>query len=143
MELRSSCKALIIKDDKILLNRCHDSYGDYFCLPGGGQHLYEPLYETVIRECLEETGYSVIPVRFAALCEIVRKNRLHKIYHIFLCEIQNEKRLSPTHMDKTQVCSQWVDINSINSNTRFVPSVVGENIQGILNNTAPVFLGTR
>lgn len=83
MEPRSSVKALIVKDDKILLNRCHDIYGEYFCLPGGGQHLYETLHETVIRECIEETGYSVIPIRFAALCETIRTNRLHKIYHIF------------------------------------------------------------
>lgn len=91
----------------------------------------------------EETGYSVIPVRFAALCETIHNDALHKIYHIFLCILEHEKVLLPTHKDKTQVCSEWINVNFININTRFVPKVVGENKQGILNSTAAVFLGSE
>ena len=72
MGIRCIVKAIIIEEGKVLLNRCHDDkFGDYFSLPGGGQLQYETLQEAVVRECLEETGYAVAPVRFAALCETI------------------------------------------------------------------------
>lgn len=70
MSIRSTAKAVIINNDKILLNKCYDEYyGDYYSLPGGGQHTYETLQEAIVRECLEETGYKVKVVRFSALFE--------------------------------------------------------------------------
>ena len=51
MGIRSTAKAIILKDGKILLHRCFNSYhGEYFSLPGGGQNAYETLYEAVVRE---------------------------------------------------------------------------------------------
>jgi ADP-ribose pyrophosphatase YjhB (NUDIX family) len=83
----------MIKNGKILLNKCLDKkYGDYYSLPGGGQRQYETLHEALARECLEETGYKVIPVRFAALCEAISIDKelrekhpgyTHRVYHIF------------------------------------------------------------
>jgi len=147
-------KAIIIKDGKMLVNRCRDDkFGDYFSLPGGGQHQYETLHEAVIRECLEETGYSVIPVRLAALCETIftnedfRKNHpdhAHRVYHVFLCELLSNENSIPTEKDSMQVGSEWVDVSAISSehDTRLFPTAVGENIQAILNGTSPVFLGS-
>lgn len=75
MSIRSTAKAIIANDGKILLNRCYDRYhGEYFSLPGGGQNAYETLYEAVVRECLEETGYTVTPIDFAALFEEICDN---------------------------------------------------------------------
>ena len=78
-----------------ILNKCFDEdNGEYYSLPGGGQHTYETLHEAVIRECLEETGYCVIPNRFVALCEEICENPktrelhpeyIHKVYHIQRC----------------------------------------------------------
>lgn len=68
MGIRSTAKAIITNKDKVLLNKCFDQHnGEYYSLPGGGQHTYETLHEAVIRECFEETGYCVIPKRFVAL----------------------------------------------------------------------------
>lgn len=68
MGIRSAAKAVVVDREKILLNRCHDEEnGDCYTLPGGGQHPYETLAEALVRECLGETGYSVVPIRFAAL----------------------------------------------------------------------------
>ena len=154
MNIRSTVKAIIIKENKILLNRCHDdTFGDYFSLPGGGQHQYETLHEAVARECLEETGYAVTPVRFAALCETIftneefRKNHpdyTHRIYHVFICKLLDTEQTKPTEKDCLQVDSEWVDIHFINAtnNIRLFPTAVGDNIQDILNGTAPIFLGS-
>ena len=64
MGIRSTAKAIIVQNGKILLNKCVDEKnGDYYTLPGGGQNTFESLSETLVRECLEETGYSVSPIK--------------------------------------------------------------------------------
>ena len=55
--IRSTAKAIILHEGRILLNRCADSRnGIYYALPGGGQNQFEPLEDAVVRECLEETA---------------------------------------------------------------------------------------
>ena len=148
MSIRSTVKAIIVKDGKILLNKCYgDTFGDYFSLPGGGQRQHETLEEAVVRECLEETGYAVEPVRLAAVCETIFTNEdNHRVYHIFICEILDDEKITPTGKDgtQTQVGSEWVDINTIDAInvTRLFPIAVRDNIQGIINGTAPVYLGS-
>ena len=155
MGIRSTVKAILLKDGKMLLNRCRDDkFGDYFSLPGGGQHQYETLHEAVVREVFEETGYSVVPTRFAALCETIFTNEdfrksnpshVHRIYHVFMCELLHDKKTMPTGKDDMQVGSEWVDLNLINSEnrTRLFPIAVGDNIHEILNGSSPMFLGSN
>jgi ADP-ribose pyrophosphatase YjhB (NUDIX family) len=146
MSIRSTVKAIIVKDGKILLNKCYgDAFGDYFSLPGGGQHQHETLEEAVVRECLEETGYAVAPIRLAAVCETILNEESHRVYHIFICKILDDEKITPTGKDGTQteLGSEWVDINTINAInvTRLFPIAVRDNIQGIINGTTPVYLG--
>ena len=52
MGIRSTAKAIIVQNGKILLNKCVDEKnGDYYTLPGGGQNTFESLSETLVREC--------------------------------------------------------------------------------------------
>lgn len=70
MAIRNSAKALSVSGNKIYVNRCVTQKGEiYYDLPGGGQHMFETMEEAVIREVLEETGYQVKVIRFAALAE--------------------------------------------------------------------------
>ena len=70
MSIRNAAKAIILHQNKILLDKCHaPDAGDYFTLPGGGQNQYETMEEAIVRECLEETGFTVIPEAFVALYE--------------------------------------------------------------------------
>jgi len=152
MSIRSTAKALILKDGKILFNKCNDMYhGEYYSLPGGGQHQYETLPEALVRECLEETGYTVIPIRFAALCEEIcmdegfRRNYpdyAHKMYHIFICELLDVEQKQPTEKDDMQVGCKWVELNSL-KNCYILPKIFNENINGIISNTVPIFLGSE
>ena len=50
MPVRNSAKAIVVNDGKILVNRCISKFGEYYALPGGGQHTGEMLNETVINE---------------------------------------------------------------------------------------------
>jgi ADP-ribose pyrophosphatase YjhB (NUDIX family) len=152
MSIRSTAKALIIKDDKVLLNKCSDiKNGDYYSLPGGGQRQYETLHDALVRECLEETGYTVVPVRLAAICEEIctyegfrlkYPDYSHKMYHIFICELANEDKMEPTEKDDMQESCEWVELDSIN-NIRLLPKNFGDNICGVIDNTAPIFLGSE
>ena len=46
MNVRSTVKAIILHEGKVLLNRCRDANnGEYFSLPGGGQEQYETMAE--------------------------------------------------------------------------------------------------
>lgn len=152
MSIRSTAKAIIIKDGKILLNKCNDSKnGEYYSLPGGGQHKYETLTDAVIRECLEETGYTVNPIKFAALCEEIcmdvrfrekYPDYAHKMYHIFICDLIDHEMKTPTEKDDMQVSSEWINIEFL-QDIRLLPKIVGNKILSIIGNTEPIFLGSE
>jgi ADP-ribose pyrophosphatase YjhB (NUDIX family) len=152
MSIRSAAKAIIINKDKVLLNKCFDEFnGQYYSLPGGEQHTYETLHEAIIRECLEETGYSVMPKRFIALCEEIcedPKTRelypeyIHKMYHIFLCELVDDIVKKPTEIDEMQISSEWIDIKHLNE-IRLLPNALNENIVKMIRSQIPMFLGSE
>ena len=137
------------------MNKCHDGMnGDYYALPGGGQRQYETLYEALVRECREETGYGIVPLKFAGLCEEICLNEgfrekypdySHKMYHIFLCELACETASAPTETDSMQVSSEWVDIGAIGSigGVRLLPECLGEQLTDVLSGAAPAFLGSE
>lgn len=135
----------------MLLNTCRDGEnGEYYTLPGGGQNLYETLEEAVVRECLEETGYMVKPVRFAALYEeifdvpTIRESHpdyAHRVYHLFVCEWLGGEPGVPTANDLMQTGVEWVEISRLGT-VRLLPEVFGANIQRILSAGAPIDLGS-
>lgn len=152
MSIRSAAKAIIINKDKVLLNKCFDEHnGEYYSLPGGGQHTDETLYEAVMRECFEETGYTVVPKSFAALCEEICENPVtrelypeyvHRMYHIFLCELADESAKKPTEIDDMQVSSEWIAIGDLDK-IRLLPNVLNENIIKLIRDQIPMFLGSE
>lgn len=152
MTIRSTSKAIIVHNGKVLLNRCRDSKnGEYYALPGGGQNKYETLSEALIRECLEETGYTVTSIRFAALCEEIcddpefrekYPDYAHKVYHIFLCNLSGETVVIPIEKDVMQVDSEWIAIEKL-KDIRLLPKALEKNILEIIHGTFPVFLGSE
>ncbi len=152
MSIRSTAKAIIINDGRVLLNRCSDiNNGDYFVLPGGGQNTGETLHDAIVRECLEETGYTIYPVRFAALCEVICDDEsmrvqypeyIHKMYHIFICGLHNIAVKIPTEADSMQIGSAWIDINELH-HIRLLPKALGANIQKVISGESSVFLGSE
>ena len=152
MSIRSTAKALLVNDGKLLLNRCNDKKnGDYYSLPGGGQQQYETLHDALIRECLEETGYRVKPLRLAAVSEEICTNEkfrakysqyAHKVFHVFYCELVNDIEEIPTETDTDQEESVWIPLNELSA-LRILPKVLGDSMREVLNGTAPLFLGSE
>lgn len=149
MPVRSTCKAIVIDNDKILLNKCCDEYyGQYYSLPGGGQETDEFLTETIIREVLEETGYTVVPERFVGLGEEICLNEemrkiypsyIHKMYHIYLCHLDNVEKIAPIEVDQMQEDSVWIPLEEA-VNVPIMPEMVRKNLKAMIEGEHPMFL---
>ena len=151
MNVRSTVKAVILHEDRVLLNRCRDANnGEYYSLPGGGQEQFETMAEAILRECLEETGYTVEPVRFCALMEeicldpFIREHYLpyaHKMLHLFLCKLASPERVEPTQTDESQVAIEWVPVEDI-PNSNLLPKEVRAAFTQLITQETPQFLGS-
>lgn len=152
MSIRSTAKAIIVDNNKVLLNKCFDeNNGHYYSLPGGGQDKYETLQDAIIRECLEETGYNVIPVRFSGLYEEICDNPktreiypeyAHKMYHIFVCKLKDNVMTTPTEIDYMQIESRWISIEDLNK-IRLMPEFLNDNILNMINEDNSMFYGSE
>ena len=151
MGVRSCAKAIVVCDGKLLVTKCRDDdNGEYYALPGGGQNLYETLEEAIVRECLEETGYRVVPKRFAALYEEIFEipflrekfpGYAHRVYHLFACELTGGAPGAPTETDVMQTGVEWIELSKLDA-ADLLPRNIGENIREILRSPVPLYLGS-
>lgn len=150
--IRSTAKAIIVRDGSVLLNRSYDEHrGEYFSLPGGGQNRFEPLEKTVIRECLEETGLHVRVLRMAAVCEEIWEDPsvrekypdyAHRMLHVFLCEVdESYPPEKAADMDFGMVEAVWVPLSEVNALT-LEPAPLTNQLRAVIDGAAPLFLGT-
>jgi ADP-ribose pyrophosphatase YjhB (NUDIX family) len=87
-------RAAVFKEDRILLVKEPDEPG--WSVPGGWADVGESASEAAARETLEESGYSVKPVRLLAAYDRDRHGHPPMAYHVyklvFLCELLAEER---------------------------------------------------
>ena len=161
MSIRNACRALIIHGNKILLNKNQNSTGDmcyglsngviYYDLPGGGQNQYETLKEAVVRECIEESGYTVSVEKFVAICEEISINRnfriayeqyAHKIHFIFRCKLIDTPMKALAEKDMDMLQSEWIELEDINTIPLY-PLIIKRNLKQLLETDVPLYLGTE
>ncbi len=144
--IRNSSKALIISGEKLLLNRCCSHTGEYYALPGGGQRPKETLEEALIREVREETGYTVKPLRLGALYERISLSKEemtgHKLYFVFVCELEGTCAVHPSETDPCQTGTEWVPLDGIEY-VNLYPLVIRAEIRRILDAADCLFLGSE
>lgn len=148
MPIRCSAKAVLIQNGRILLNRCRDHGEVYYDLPGGGQHLFESMEDAVRREVMEETGYSIVIDRFAAVAEeICTDPRIreqypeyaHRILHIFLAHTADTAQQKISEADYQQETSVWVTPDEADALPMRPSSMTGQ-FQRILEADSCVYL---
>ena len=155
MAIRNSSKALLVSNGKILVNKCVGRTGEvYYDLPGGGPREFETLDEAVVRAVLEETGYHVRVVRFAALAEEISdyiladaamgayRDYAHRAVHIFIAELAEEGKDVPTEVDFQQQESMWVSLEEADG-LMFFPVQVNGKISSLARNGSPQYLGCK
>ncbi|WP_341357950.1 NUDIX domain-containing protein [Rossellomorea sp. y25] len=123
MPIRNSAKAIIMKDNKILLTKNKDENEFFYLFPGGGQEHGETLHEALKRECIEEIGSEVEIGELVHIREYIGKNHehasfdydVHQMEFYFKCTLMNseEKDPIPTNPDSHQVGVEWIDLNEL------------------------------
>lgn len=152
MYIRNSAKALVIEDGKVLLNKC-TTYNNqlYYTLPGGTQNQYETMEETAIRQCREETGYTIKIDKFIAIYEEINTADIfktyfstytHRIFTVFKGSLLEDIRQQPLEMDKDQVSSIWVNIEELDS-IPLVPAKIKSHIKQMIDGECSLYLGSE
>lgn len=151
MAIRVGIKALIVRDGRILLNRCRR--GDkftYYTLPGGGQRQYESVMQALEREIREETGLSIRPLHMAAMCEEITtdlKSRAqspdytHRLTLIFASKPLGDVSAAPEHPDSEMQCSEWVALEQADE-LNLYPRPLRGHIKEALCANGALWLGT-
>jgi len=160
MGIRNAARAIIVDQRKMLVNKNQNSIGDmcygipngaiYYDLPGGGQNQYETLEETVKRECLEESGYTVAVDRLAAIYEEISMNdafrreyeqHAHRIHFLFICHVTRGPIKPLAEKDLDMLESVWVDIEEI-KDIPLYPQTIKDNLARILGTDSVLYLGS-
>ncbi|MBN2257376.1 MAG: NUDIX domain-containing protein [Anaerolineaceae bacterium] len=147
--IRNSAKAIIIRDGCLLAILKTDPLGDYYILPGGGQHFGEPLTETVQREVLEETcmHVSVRGLRFirdyisdnhefAAV-----ENKCHQVEFMFACDLlSNDQPRVGNTPDDDQIDVCWLLLEHL-MDYRLYPLSLRPRLMEGTGSPGPIYLG--
>ena len=113
-QIRTSAKAVIIRDGKLLAIKLNDGGEEWYILPGGGQDCEEVLPQTVEREVREETGIEVQCKDLLFVIEGVHGERFHRIDLVFLCDYLGNDPDATLHKDTNQIGYDWLDLSVLN-----------------------------
>lgn len=115
--VRNSAKALILRDDRLLLLR---KEGDVYALPGGGQDTGESLEAALQRECREEIDTEVLSPSLVRVCDYFKLKRTeppvrrHQVDFLFLATVPDDYTpRNGIRPDKRQLEVQWVEADAL------------------------------
>jgi ADP-ribose pyrophosphatase YjhB (NUDIX family) len=120
-EIRIAVRALIVKNDQVLLqHKVYENGSERFTLPGGAPEPGEPLEQGLRRECQEEIGSSVNVLEMLCVADLFKRKKemrdtiQQQIEIIFRCEVPlNYTPRNGNKPDKHQVDVLWQDVNAI------------------------------
>lgn len=148
--VRNSAKAIIIENGCLLTTRNRDLFGDFFLLPGGGQHHGETMAEAVARECLEETGANIKVGRLALIREYISANHefaefdktIHQVEFMFICTLEETVGTHAiSEFDSMQTGTAWLEIANLQQ-YRLFPAILIDLLQAHADLKFPqIYLG--
>lgn len=148
--VRTSAKAIIIHENRLLAMKHQKGDDVFFTLPGGGQNHNEDLHSALKRECLEEAGADVKIKELFFVRDYIADNHefahvdpgFHQVEFMFLCEILNPGNLHPqTEPDTFQIGMEWLRISSIEEHNLYPLDFRKELVQRLEDKKVPVYLG--
>jgi len=147
--IRNSAKAVIIKENKILLIQNTDENGYWYTLPGGGQCHGETLTDALLRECGEELGANVTVGNLIFVREYIGKNHefstfdydQHQVELMFECFLETNYELTNGGVpDENQVGVVWIDLKELKKH-RLYPKVLIKYLSGYKEMKLPIYFG--
>lgn len=148
MKLRNSMKAIIIRDEKILLQKNEDDLGLFYLLPGGGMNAGETLHEALQRECREEIGTEVTIGNLRFIRDYIGAHHefaetdsdVHQIEFMFECTLPDGYEPQFGHIpDDRQIAVEWIPLNELHT-IPFYPAILKTLLLDIRDNSL-VYLG--
>ena len=146
---RHSIKAIIIKDNRLLVESVDYGRGRYSKLPGGGQEWGETMQQTIIRECKEELNIDVKPLRLVLARDYIAKNHnqpfdldcFHLAELMFECEVADFSTLANGNQpDSNEQKIQWIALNDL-ADSDFYPKAIISYLQKIKTIKETIVLG--
>lgn len=113
-KIRTSAKAVIIQNGKLLAIKLNDGKEEWYILPGGGQDSEETLPQAVEREVREEAGMEVRCKDLLFVIEGVHGEDFHRVDLVFLCDYLGEAPDAALHSDTNQIGVEWLDLSILN-----------------------------
>ncbi|MSP13093.1 MAG: NUDIX domain-containing protein [Chloroflexi bacterium] len=149
LPIRNSAKAIIIADGQLLVVKHADAAGDWYLLPGGGQHHGETLVDAVRRECFEELGIEVQVGRLLYIREYIgahhefagEDGESHQVEFMFTCQIPGGVSVTGgAEPDHGQIGVAWISLSSL-PKYRLYPLAMRELLARHLGGEHQVYLG--
>ena len=140
--IRTSAKALVIKDGCMLAVRINDNGDDFYIMPGGGQRAGELLPDACEREVAEETGIELKAKNAVFIIEGSEGEPFHRVDVVFLCDYVGPSGLEH-HGDSNQAGCEWLDIGTLNK-SKLYPSKLRRAVMDLYDGREhPVYLGNE
>ena len=130
---RYSIKAIIIKDNKLLVESCDYGRGRFCKLPGGGHQWGETMKEALIRECKEELNLDINPTRLLFTRDYIAKNHqqtidddiFHQAELMFECNVKDFSTLSiGSQPDGENQQIKWIDLDKLPTSNFYPKAIV-------------------
>jgi 8-oxo-dGTP pyrophosphatase MutT (NUDIX family) len=147
--VRNSAKAIIVAGGHLLAIKQYDAEGDWYTLPGGGQHPGETLVEALRRECREELGVGVEVGPLRHIREYIGANHefadedadTHQVELMFECSLLADPFVSkPVLPDERQVGIAWLPLTDLAS-YRLYPKELRAVLAHGIDPDARIYLG--
>ena len=147
--IRHACRAVILREGRLLSIKMCDRSGIFYVLPGGGQRHGETMRAALQRECLEEIGLEVSVGRLLYVREYIGRNHSFSKYHrdfhqvetVFSGSIPTGAEPQPgAETDRKQIGIEWLDLETLAA-VRFLPTDAVPVIQRELEQGSDLYLG--
>ena len=140
--VRTSAKALVIRDGCMLAVKLQDSDGVFYIMPGGGQQAGELLPAAVEREVAEETGIKVKAGEAVFVIEGAEGEPDHRVDIVFRCEYIGPCDAEAQY-DWNQIGTEWLPLDTLNRAPLY-PSKLRRAIMNLTQGKGnPVYLGNE
>ena len=142
-QIRTSAKALVIRDGKMLAVKVRDEFGAFYIMPGGGQHPGETLPAAVEREVAEETGFRVRAEKLVFAVEGAEGEPDHRVDLVFQCSILPGEAEGGRAEDSNQIGIEWLPLETLNL-AQLYPSRLRRAVMNLWQGKdTPVYLGNE
>lgn len=108
---RTACRAIIIKDDKMLLS--YEQKSNIYMIPGGGLESKEKDEDCVVREVREETGLIIEPSKCVLeINEFYANAKFISRYFLGKIKGETERHLTKRE-EEVGMIPVWLEINDV------------------------------